>query len=239
MKVLLDPAVLVTFSLFLMSLKINSKKLKITVALMALTLFLPISEILISNLENKHPLPLVLPRAEAAVVFGGGFLGFNQRTNQYVYGSAFERFGEAVRLVQEHKIKYLIFTGVTPNLHAGYLSEADSVYRLAREWGLRPEQIKLDHNAVNTFENGKAVKKILEELGVTEFLLVTSASHMTRSFQVLKRLGLNPYAYPVDYQVGDRDFWNPNGFGLNKWLLLKTYLHEVVGFLYYKCRDYI
>ena len=239
MKILLDPAVFVTLVFLLFSLRVNSLKIRIAALLMVFFTFLPISESLVFSLEAKYPVPTEIPRVGAVVVFGGGFLGFNQKTNQYEYSGAFDRLGEALRLVRAHQIKYLVFTGVTPDLNPNFLSEANSVERFANQWGIRPEQIRIDDKAVNTFENGMFSKKILEDLGVNDFLLITSASHMARAVGVLRHIGLNPQAYPVDHQVSERDLGKLKQFGLGKWLLLKIYLHEVVGYFYYKMRGYV
>jgi len=72
-------------------------------------------------------------------------------------------------------------------------------------------------------------------------LLITSATHMRRSYSCFEKVGLNCDTFCTDFQSGARQ-WNiealfvPQTNVLFKW---NAFIHELVGLLIYKVMRYI
>ena len=106
------------------------------------------------------------------------------------------------------------------------------------EQGVRSENLMFENKSRNTFENISYSKDIIKNYKGT-WGLITSASHMPRSYFGFKKQGLILEPIIVDYKTGTSPiFWiNFNiGNGLSNW---STILHEVVGISYYKITDKI
>lgn len=65
------------------------------------------------------------------------------------------------------------------------------------EMGVKPTDIITETQSMNTYENIKNVKRLLEEHTVRKPLLVTSSFHMYRSLAISNRLDLEVYPAPV------------------------------------------
>jgi uncharacterized SAM-binding protein YcdF (DUF218 family) len=99
--------------------------------------------------------------------------------------------------------------------------------------GVRSENLILENQSRNTFENVKYSKDIISNYKGT-WGLITSANHMPRSYYVFKRHGLILEPIGVDYKTGTSPiFWINFDIekGLANWKLI---IHEIVGIFYYK-----
>lgn len=107
---------------------------------------------------------------------------------------------------------------------------------VAREWGVRPEDIVIEAESLDTKDHAMFVKKIVEK---DRFVLVTSASHMPRAMGLFKGEGMAPIAAPADYMGRKReggikpgDFF-PSATELEK---VERAAHEYLGMLWGKLR---
>ena len=104
--------------------------------------------------------------------------------------------------------------------------------------GVRSENLIFENKSRNTFENIIYSKDIIKNNKGT-WGLITSASHMPRSYFGFKRQGLILEPISVDYVTGTSSiFWINFDIkkGLENWNII---LHEVVGIFYYKITDKI
>lgn len=72
--------------------------------------------------------------------------------------------------------------------------------------GIPADQIILENQSLNTTENAKYTKIIMDQHGFTQPILVTSAFHMQRSILQFEKAGLSVIPYPTDYQANVH--WN-------------------------------
>jgi uncharacterized SAM-binding protein YcdF (DUF218 family) len=123
------------------------------------------------------------------------------------------------------------------------MSEADAFKQLLAEQGLA-EQTQAtafyENQSRNTYENAVYSKKIIQLLQDTnspnfqekKWILITSATHMYRSWLIFKKQDISVIALPVDYQTTQTLNWrefNVTGGAI----LWNNLLHEFVGILAY------
>ena len=101
------------------------------------------------------------------------------------------------------------------------------------EQGVRVDKLKYENKSRNTFEYISYSKDIIN-YNIGTWGLITSASHMPRSYLTFKKQGLVLEPISVDYRTGTSSiFWLNFDIkkGLENWSVI---LHEVVGISYYK-----
>ena len=106
------------------------------------------------------------------------------------------------------------------------------------EQGVKSENLIFENKSRNTFENISYSKDIIKNFKGT-WGLITSASHMPRSYLGFKKQGLILEPIIVDYKTGTSQIFWINfdiGIGLSNW---STILHEVIGIFYYKITNKI
>jgi uncharacterized SAM-binding protein YcdF (DUF218 family) len=191
------------------------KKAKRYIVMMLLWLVIitsaPISNLLISPLENQYSRLEAIPENVEYILFLGG--------------DKERRAWEVVRLYQQMPNVTIITSG--RSLYDTE-SEAFKTARLLQEAGIKKENILMQEEAKDTKEEARAIKK---RIGNKPFLLVTSAYHMPRAMKLFQREGANPIAAPGDFN-------NPKEDGVTSIFLSESLekteqaLHEYLGLLW-------
>jgi len=186
-------------------------------------------------LESSLDLPRNEESLDAVVILTGGTLQFDPVLSLYEWGNSAARYLEAFRLFKASRSKFLVISGATPGYSGPLLSEADSMFRLAKEWGIPEEQIVVERRSQSTEFHPIELRPIFLEKNINNFYLVTSASHMLRATKVFEKYGLHPVPYPVNryYAYTDR-FFDPEYY-----FAQKLALDEWVGLLIYALRGKI
>lgn len=121
----------------------------------------------------------------------------------------------------------LLISGGDPH-HVGQ-SEADVYQKEFLQMGVAKDDILLEPNSNNTFENAKFTRTLLTSHTSAQLFLVTSGTHMKRALCHFNRFGMNPIPIPSDYIVADVSRV-PLAFNL---AITDLALHEYAGML--KC----
>jgi uncharacterized SAM-binding protein YcdF (DUF218 family) len=210
--------------------------------------FTPLSEILILNLERQFPPMLVppeSPKMDRIVVLSGygeenpAFPVTSNVTEETVYCMA-----EGVRLYRLLPGAKLIFSGGV--MRKGDKSVAGIMADFVQQMGVPRQDIGLEENSMNTYENMVEVKKLV---GTSPFIFVTAASHLRRAMGVARKLQMNPFPAPAfirtsqNYPFGTsaveyvgtfiRHFRHPS---YERLAALQRAYHEYVGYLWYRVR---
>ena len=121
------------------------------------------------------------------------------------------RLTEAVRLYKLYPESKIIFSGYGgPSKD----STAKVSAEIAKMMGVPEDKIIILGEPKDTIEESLASYKII---GDKPFLLVSSASHLTRSVGLFKKLGMNPTPAPTDFMnSGKWRFGMPGSHGLYK-----------------------
>jgi uncharacterized SAM-binding protein YcdF (DUF218 family) len=219
---------------------LQSKKLVIFFSKLFLILFLifgysPLSNFLLSKIEDhiqtsKYP----VQQLTGVIVLGGSFNSGleSKERNEVSLNSSAERLTKALEIYKKNPRLLILFSGFSGELKPQGWSESDMAKKFFLDQGVKLDNLIFENQSRNTFENIIANYK-------GTWGLITSASHMPRSFFTFKKQSLILEPINVDYKTGtSRMFWiNFNiSSGLSNWSIV---LHELIGITYYKITNKI
>lgn len=173
-----------------------------------------VSTALVRSLEWRYLPPEEVPSGEVIVVLGGGtgsalyprqMVELDDAADRVFYGSWLYHEGAAPRI--------LLTGGYIPFLGNNEGSPAENMAIVLEMLGVPKEALILDDESLNTYENALYSKDILDNMGISEIILVTSAQHMPRSVALFEKLELEVIPAPTDYSVTQaqwEDLWAPN-----------------------------
>jgi uncharacterized SAM-binding protein YcdF (DUF218 family) len=241
-KYLLEPLYILSFLLVILIFLLlftNLKKLTIFSAKFLLILFLffgytPFSNFLLNKIEDFiKPSKYPVQQLTGVIVLGGSFDLESKERNEVLLNSSAERLTKAIEIYRKNPRLLILFTGFSNEFKLKGWSESDMAKKFFLEQGVRLENLIFENKSRNTFENIIYSKDIIRANKGT-WGLVTSASHVPRSYFGFKRQGLILEPIIVDYRTGTSSiFWINFDIkkGLENWNII---LHEVVGISYYK-----
>ena len=241
---LLEPLYILSFFLLILIFLLlftNQKKLTIFFTKFLLILFLffgytPLSNFLLNKLEDFiKPSKYPVQQFKGVIVLGGSFNSGLQskERNEVLLNSSAERLTKVLEIYNKNPKILILFSGFSGELKPQGWSESDMAKKFFLEQGVRSDNLIFENKSRNTFENINYSKDIIKNYKGT-WGLITSASHMPRSYFGFKRQGLILEPIIVDFKTGTSPiFWISFniGSGLSNW---STLLHEVVGISYYK-----
>jgi len=225
---------------------IESKKLVIFFSKLFLILFLffgyiPLSNFLLSKIEDYiQPSKYPIQQLTGVVVLGGSFeMGLESKErNQVFLNSSAERLTKTLEIYKKNPKILILFSGFSNEFKPQGWSESDMAKKFFIDQGVRIDNLIFENQSRNTFENIKYSKDIINNYKGT-WGLITSASHMPRSFFTFKKQGLILEPISVDYKTGiSRMFWINFDIssGLINWNII---FHELIGIAYYKVTNKI
>lgn len=183
-----------------------------------------------SQLKEKYAVAIVL----------GGLVSINPKREQIEFQSNADRILQVLPLYEEGRVDKILLSGGSGRLIAKE-KEADYIARYLIEIGVDSNDVWIENQSRNTYENALYSRELLLEKKISgPILLCTSASHMKRSYLCFKKLGLNPDPYPVDPLSLARDI-NPETLLIPKASVMQGWyhlIHEWIGLLSYKLMGY-
>lgn len=157
------------------------------------------------SLEWRYLPPEEIPTGEVIVVLGGGTHGADFPRSTVEVNGAADRILYAMRLYQQGAAPYLLLSGgYIEWLNDSPVSPAEDMAEIMTTFGIPEENIWLQPNSQNTYEDALYCAEILRERGINRVLLVTSAQHMPRSVALFEKQGLAVVPLPTDYTVTER-----------------------------------
>ena len=224
----------------------QSKKLVFFFSKLFLILFLffgytPLSNFLLSKIEDyiqtsKYP----VQQLTGVIVLGGSFNSGleSKERNEVSLNSSVERLTKALEVYKKNPRILILFSGFSGELKPQGWNESDMAKKFFLDQGVKLDNLIFENQSRNTFENIKFSKDIIANYKGT-WGLITSASHMPRSFFTFKKQGLILEPINVDYKTGtSRMFWINFDIssGLTNWHII---FHELIGIVYYKVTNKI
>lgn len=177
------------------------------------------------------------------VIVLGGMITFDSDFERMQANRGIDRSLQGLLVYKKGKAKKLFISGGSGSLQFPDMKEASILKNYLTQIGIPEQDILIESESKNTYENAFFTKKELERLGLhnSKLLLVTSASHMYRAKKCFEKQGLMVDSYSADVVAGPRKFvfdhvFLPNGNTLNDWYNL---LHELLGVVIYKIMGYI
>jgi uncharacterized SAM-binding protein YcdF (DUF218 family) len=219
----------------------ESKKLVIFFSKLFLILFLffgysPLSNFLLSKIEDYiQPSKYPVQQLTGVIVLGGSFNSGleSKERNEVSINSSAERLTKALEIYKKNPKLLILFSGFSEELKPQGWSESDMAKKFFLDQGVKLDNLIFENQSRNTFENIKYSKDIIANYKGT-WGLITSASHMPRSFFTFKKQGLILEPISVDYKTGtSKMFWINFDIssGLSNWNIV---LRELIGIAYYK-----
>ena len=184
--------------------------------------------LLLAPLESRFSLPSdrELAGVQYVVVLGSSYRPLPGRSSTSALDEeGLRRVVEGVRLHRRLAGSTLIFSGGSP---VGGDAPATGGARLALELGVDGRSILTLKAALDTREEARDIARML---GNQRFVLVTSAAHMPRAFEYLRRAGALPIAAPTGQRADGGIHWAllvPSSRGLR---MTEIALHEYLGLL--------
>lgn len=204
------------------------------------------------SLEWRYPSLQSIPEAGAIVLLGGGTMLDEPPRPIVEINSAGDRIIYAAWLYNQGAADKIITTGGRiswlTNGSAADTGPAHAMTELLEMLGVPREVIYVETESLNTFDNARFSKRILEQMGVEKILLVTSALHMPRAVRLFEAQDLEVIPAPVDYSTSESDLtlsgisWQSFLLrlfpGVDDLSLTTRAMKEYLGLLYYQLRGW-
>ena len=140
------------------------------------------------------------------------------------------------------KVKKLLLTGGSGQIFENQNSEALLMERFLEKIGVPKEDVIIEPNSRNTYENAVFTAKILKEkYPNARCLLITSAFHIPRSVGCFKKQNVNFTPFSAHHLSEQRRFlpetlFLPSRLGFFRWEMI---IKEWVGYMAYWARGYL
>ena len=153
-------------------------------------------------------------------------------TEEPQVNGAAERMTTVLPLLRQAPNLVVVFTGGQGEYFGSGPSEAERARRFFVQLGLDPQRVRLEDQSRNTYENAVFTARLSGVDPQKPWILITSASHMSRALAVFRKLGWNVTPYSVDFRAGLATPWTTYSLGdFEKWHVA---LHEYIGILAYR-----
>ncbi|HWR45460.1 YdcF family protein [Sporomusa sp.] len=183
---------------------------------------------LMRSLETRYQPPQSVS-GDVIVMLGGGATADTPN----VHGKGHLTGFAANRLLTAAQLHYI--TGAPIIISGGQVfansgKEAEIAEHILRGLGIPANKIIVEGQSLNTADNAKFTKKILDEQGFSSPVLVTSAFHMERSVKQFTKYNMAVTPYPTDYQTNTQfifewhQLWPRADAFYNTQLAIKEYL---------------
>ncbi len=123
-------------------------------------------------------------------------------------GETSERVAEGVKLHKEGWAPILIMSGAARDEN---ISNAQVMKQLAIKAEVAPENIIVEEEAVNTFENASKTKSIIIDNKFNKIILITSPYHQRRASEVFKNT-LKDLPIKIINHSSTDSLWRKNGW---------------------------
>jgi uncharacterized SAM-binding protein YcdF (DUF218 family) len=203
--------------------------------------FLTISNFVLNKIEDfitpsRHP----IEKLAGIVVMGGSATDglVSKERNEVLLNDAAERLTKVLEIYKKNPKIIILFSGFSGKINPQGWDESELAKKFFIDQGVSTENLLFENKSRNTFENVIFSKDIIKEYRGT-WGLVTSASHMPRSYFLFKKQGVLLEPISVDFKTGTSQiFWLT--FNLSKGLInWRIIIHEIVGVAYYKITNKI
>jgi uncharacterized SAM-binding protein YcdF (DUF218 family) len=227
--------------LFLESKKVIKNLSKFFLIIFLFFGYTPLSNFILNRIEDYiEPSRYPVNQLTGVVLLGGSFNSglVSKERNEVSLNSSSERLTKVLEIYKKNSRVLVLFSGFSGEINPQGWNESEMARKFFLDQGVRSENLLFENKSRNTFENTKFSKDIISNYKGT-WGLVTSASHMPRSFFTFKKQGVVLEPISVDYKTGtSKKFWlNFNiSKGLYDWT---TIFHEVIGLAYYKITNKI
>ncbi len=150
-------------------------------------------------------------------------------------GSSLYRLIEGVRIQRRLPESRLVIMG---GAVFDSVPNADVVSTVASQIGVAAESMIIVNSPKNTMQEADLALPLVRD---QEFILVTSAMHMSRAMEIFKNLGMRPIPSPTDYLMKGKDRRDPGRFlpSAENLELSKRIIYEWIGSTWMRTKESI
>jgi len=164
-----------------------------------------------------------------------GMITYDDKYDRINFNSSNDRLLQAVELYRENRIGKLFITGGSGEIFDQSVKESKILKDYLVILGIPEDDIEIEINSKNTYENAVESAKILQpEKNKRSYLLITSAFHMRRAEGCFIKQGFDCDTYVTERYAGKRVFtpdkFLPQPEIFQNWALL---IHEISGYIIY------
>jgi len=175
---------------------------------------------------------------DLAVVLGG-FVSLDDDNNLERFNENSDRIFNVLPLYFDGRVKKLLISGGSGRINQEE-KESEVLQSYLIRIGVNEEDILLDKQSRNTYENAKYSAEIIRKKQFQNILLSTSTMHMPRAIACFQKQGIAITPFAVDERTTKENdsFWMqliPNPQLLVEWYKM---IHEWVGITIYKVKGY-
>lgn len=165
----------------------------------------------------------------------GGFAGYSEDVQRIKFHASSDRLWQTIFLYKKHVIEKIVVSGGSGKVFKNTIKEADIVKSYLIDIGIKTEDIIIENQSKNTFENAFFTSKISQINKNKTVLLISSSLHMLRAKKCFEKQGFKVDVFPTNYySMKDANFFDyilPNSKTLDSW---NEFLHEIFGIIAYK-----
>ncbi len=153
------------------------------------------------SLEWQYLPGASLPPSQVIVLLGGGTDSPDYPRQTVQLNGAGDRVFYAAYLYKQGLAPHILVSGGNLDWSSAAISPAQQMATALETMGVPKEAIWMEDKSRNTYENALNCRKILDEKGIHQIILVTSAIHMPRSVGLFRHQGLEVTPAPADFMV--------------------------------------
>jgi len=180
---------------------------------------------------------------DCAIVLGG-MADWDIRHDRLSIRRGGDRIWQAINLYHLGKVDKLLISGSNGFVGDDGLDEAIQFKEVLIENGIPSEDILVETQSKNTYQNAIESKNIVDaETDINSYLLITSALHMRRSKAVFEAAGFENFEiFTTDHFTGETRGYKldqiilPNASTLTNW---NAFIHEWLGYVSYWFAGYL
>jgi Uncharacterized conserved protein len=191
----------------------------------------------VASMWDYAPAKLPQDRQYSTAILLGGFIGMD-KNGDGVFNQSCDRFIQAVKLYKTGVVKKILITGGSGTIAEQPLRYSSWVKGQMIQCGVPAQDILVEDESRNTFENASMSKPILQKEHLQPpYVLITSGYHMRRSVWVFEQEQLPVVPFPAHYIAGRSGFgfahFLPHASTMDAW---NIYIKEMVGYYVYKMK---
>ena len=194
----------------------------------------PTGAFMIYQLEKKyHELESLPNKLDGILILSGATNPVLTREyNQISLNGSAERLTESIKLMKKYSNAKIIFSGGSGSIYHN-VTHAEAAKLFFTNFEINLDNIIYENKSRNTYENILFSKKIAKPTINEQWLVVTSAFHMSRALNVADKLGWEFIPYAVDFKLKKFFSWQPSIAFLRNIFLFEQGAHEWLGLIAY------
>ena len=204
----------------------------------------PLSAVLLDDIERSYRTnnPTHIPPADAVIMLGGIMAPSPSDSRGLNLGPSADRLLTAIDIARAGKVKALILGGGSVEEPGKHFRESERCKALITRWAIVPIPIHDLPGCRDTRDEAIQVAALAKANHWSKFVLVSSANHLRRASATFRSLGLEVTPVGCDFDA-ESILQGPRRFVLipqvERLYLLQAWIHETVGWFYYRARGWV